>query len=119
MTTEQLIAFNAAWGRGDIETLMAFMATDCVYSASVGPEPGRTYRGRDEVRRGFLELLAYDADAEGAEGECWVAGDRGVATWSYTSTADDGTSTTVRGCDLFVFRGDEIVIKDAFRKCAS
>jgi ketosteroid isomerase-like protein len=118
MTIERLRQFNAAWSRGDVDTLMSFMSDDCVYHASVGPEPGRTYRGREDVRQGFIELLAHDAGGEGAEGECWVAGDRGAAHWSYTFTAGDGSRTTVRGCDLFTFRDDLIVVKDAFRKTA-
>lgn len=116
MTVERLHAFNDAWGRGDVDALMSFMTDDCVYSASVGPEPGRTYRGRDEVRQGFREMLAHDADAESETGACWVAHDRGVAEWSYVHTGRDGTRTEVRGCDLFVFRGDLISVKDAYRK---
>jgi ketosteroid isomerase-like protein len=116
MTVERLHSFNDAWARGDVDTLMSFMTEDCVYSASVGPEPGRTYRGRDEVRRGFEALIAYDADGESEEGECWVTGARGAAEWSYTFNNPDGTRTKVRGCDLFLFRGDKIVVKDAYRK---
>lgn len=116
MTVERLREFNAAWGRGDVEALMSYMTEDCIYSASVGPEPGSTYRGREEVRRGFEELLAHDADGEGEEGACWVAGDHGAAEWSYIFTDSAGDQTVVRGCDLFLFRGDRVVVKDAYRK---
>jgi ketosteroid isomerase-like protein len=50
MTEERLREFAAAWARHDVETLMTFLTDDCVYEASVGPEPGRTYAGREAVR---------------------------------------------------------------------
>jgi len=52
----------AAWGRADLPTLMKFIADDCVYSASVGSEPGETFVGREAVRAGFAKLLAHDSD---------------------------------------------------------
>lgn len=116
MTVERLREFGAAWGRGDVDALMSYMTDDCVYSASVGPEPGKTYVGSDAVRAGFVELLAFDADAENREGDMWVHGDRGVAEWSCVFTNADGTTTEIRGCDLFRFEGDKIAVKDAYRK---
>lgn len=115
MTVERLQAFGQAWGRGDVETLMSYMADDCVYSASVGPEPGRTYSGRDNVRRGFEALLAHDAGAESRTGPCYVYGDRGVALWCFVYRRD-GVPVEVHGCDLFEFAGDRIRVKNAFRK---
>jgi len=34
--------FSAAWAAGDLHALMSYMTDDCVYHASVGPEPGST-----------------------------------------------------------------------------
>ncbi len=119
MTEARLRAFSAAWARGDVDALMTFMTDDCVYSASVGPEPGRTYRGRSEVRRGFEELLAYDRGGVSRSGDVIICGDRGAGQWSYEFTDPDGTRRTVFGCDLFEFRGDRIVVKNAFRKVSA
>jgi len=118
MTPERLRAFGVAWNNGDVDTLMSFMTDDCIYSASVGPEPGRTYRGRDEVRQGFAAMLSFDAAGESRDGPVVVCGTWGSAQWSYVFTEPDGTTTEVRGCDLFEFRGDKITRKDAFRKAA-
>jgi ketosteroid isomerase-like protein len=116
MTPERLREFGDAWNRGDVDELMTYMTDDCVYSASVGPEPGRTFRGREQVRRGFSQMLAHDADGHPVAGPVVVAGDRGSAEWAYRFPRPDGTQMDVRGCDLFQFRGDLIVVKDAFRK---
>lgn len=51
MTTARLAAFSAAWAAKDIDALMTFMTDDCVYAASVGPEPGKTFVGKEAVRR--------------------------------------------------------------------
>jgi rhodanese-related sulfurtransferase/ketosteroid isomerase-like protein len=116
MTTERLRQFGAAWARADLDALMAFVTDDCIYLASVGPEPGATYRGREEVRRGFAAMLAYDRGRERHGGTVVVAGDAGFAEWSFTETTTDGGRRLIRGCDLFEFRDGRISKKDAYRK---
>lgn len=119
MTLERLKAFDDAWARKDIESLMQFITDDCEYHASVGPEPGERFIGKDEVRRGFQAMLDHDAEYESQPGKLYVYGDRGVAEWSYVSTDESGRSTVVRGCDLFEFVEDKIKLKNAFRKCSA
>lgn len=107
----------AAWGRADLPALMTFIAQDCVYTASVGPEPGETFVGRDAVRAGFAKLLAHDSDGVAEPGEIRSAGnDWVVSTWGYRKVGPDGRRILVRGCDVFVFRDGLIIRKDAFRK---
>ena len=117
MTIERLREFDDAWGRRDIDALMEFITDDCEYHASVGPEPGERFIGKDEVRRGFQELLNHDAGRVSRPGKLYVYGNRGVAEWSYVDTDESGQSTIIRGCDLFEFDGDMIKLKNAFRKC--
>lgn len=107
---------SSAWGRRDLETIMKFVAEDCVYSASVGPEPGETFVGREAVRAGFAKLLAHDSDGVAEPGEMRSAADWVVSTWGYRKRRPDGEHHVVRGCDLFVLRNGLIVRKDAFRK---
>lgn len=115
MTIERLEAFNDAWSRRAIDELMAFMTDDCIYEASVGPEPGRTFTGRAEVEEGFRRMLLHDSDAESKGGRCAVLGDLGIAEWSYIKIVD-GQPVEVRGCDIFEFSGGKIRRKNAFRK---
>lgn len=114
MTVERLKEVAAAWGRADIEKLMSFVAPGCVYSASVGPEPGETFSGKDAVRTGFLKLLAHDRDSVSEPGEIRVVGDWAVFKWGFRSSSGD--RRLVRGCDLFEFRNGLIVGKDSYRK---
>ncbi|QHC68361.1 nuclear transport factor 2 family protein [Rathayibacter sp. VKM Ac-2759] len=117
MTPEVLAAFSDAWTRHDLEALMSHVTDDCVYGASVGPEPGRTWSGREQVREGFALMLAHDKGQERhEEEEPIIAGSRGAATWSFTGPGPDGEVQTTRGCDIYEFRGGKIARKDAFRK---
>ncbi|MFI0352275.1 nuclear transport factor 2 family protein [Actinomadura sp. 9N407] len=116
MTLERLAEFGAAWRDKDLDRLMEFMTDDCVFQASVGVEPGTTFRGPAEVRRGFELMLAYDAGSESQGGTAFIAGDRGAGRWSYVRTDEGGRVHRVDGCDLFEFDGDRIRVKDAYRR---
>jgi ketosteroid isomerase-like protein len=113
---ELLARFDDAWNRADVDELLDCVTDDCVYSASVGSEPGRTYRGRSEVRKGFEGMLAHDAAAERRSGQSWLFGDHAVALWSFIHRGHNGGDIEVKGIDLFQFEGDRIRLKDAYRK---
>jgi len=116
VTIERLNAFGDAWNRGNLDEIMSYFAIDCVYHASVGPEPGVTFRGTEQVRAGVIEMLRHDAGGLSRSGPAFICGDRGVAEWSYEFPNADGSATVVRGCDVFEFACDRIRRKDAFRK---
>lgn len=115
---EQLIHFNAAWNRHDLDALMAFMTEDCVFHAVAGPELlGRSFVGRAAVREGFA--LAWQAfpDAQWTDGVHFVSGERGVSESTFRGTrAADGLRVEARMVDVFTFRDGRIAVKNAFRK---
>ena len=119
MTLERLQAFDEAWARKDLSALMSFVTDDCEYHASIGPEPGQRFIGKEAVRRGFRIMLEHDSDCQSLPGAIYLCGDRGVAEWSYVKTDKGGNKTVTRGCDLFEFMGDKIRLKNAFRKCVA
>ena len=82
MTLEHLQAFGDAWAKKGIDSLVQFITDDCEYHASVGPEPGERFIGKDEVRRGFQAMLDHDAGNESLPGNLYVYGDRRVAEWT-------------------------------------
>jgi steroid delta-isomerase-like uncharacterized protein len=116
-TIEMLQAFADAWNRHDPDALMSFMADDCVFEASAGPEPaGTRYVGRAAVRAGYTEVFAMFPDAHWGDARHFVHGDRGVSEWTFTGTRTDGTRVEVNGCDIFTFRGGRIALKNSYRK---
>jgi ketosteroid isomerase-like protein len=117
MTTERATAFGEAWNSGDADLVAGFFAEDGQYHASVGVERlGATYRGREEVRRGVQAFFDRFPGGRFENLRVHVHGDRGTFEWDFVTTADDGTTTSVAGCDLLEFRGGEVVSKNAFRK---
>jgi steroid delta-isomerase-like uncharacterized protein len=117
VTTETLQAFAEAWNRHDVDALMTFMADDCVFEASAGPDVcGARHAGRAAVRRAFADVWATFPDAHWGQARHFVMGDRGVSEWTFTGTRADGSSVEVHGCDLFTFRDGKIVLKNSYRK---
>jgi len=117
VTTEVLQAFADARNCHDVDALMSFMAEDCVFEASAGPDVcGTRYAGREAVRAGFAEVWATFPDAHWGNARHFVRGERGVSEWTFTGTRADGTRLEVTGCDLFTFRDGKIALKNSYRK---
>lgn len=112
-----LASFADAWNRHDLDALMAHMAPDCVFMASVGMAvEGTEWRGMAAVREGYASLWATYPDAHF---EClgdFICGDRGASEWIFSGTRADGTTVRARGCDVFTFRDGKILVKNSFRK---
>jgi ketosteroid isomerase-like protein len=114
---EFLRAFADAWNRHDIEDLMSFMADECVFEPSTGPNVyGTRYEGRDEVRAGFLKVFEVTPDGRWSNDSHFVSGDRGVSQWTFTGTLADGSRIETNGCDIFTFKDGKIAVKDSYRK---
>ena len=108
-----LDAFNAH----DLDAIMSLFAEDCVFESPRGTEPwGRRFEGRHAVREGLGARFTTIPDVHYGDGSNFVAGDRGVSEWTLTGTTTDGVRVNVRGCDIWTFRGDEVVVKNSFWK---
>ncbi|MDB5655622.1 MAG: hypothetical protein JWQ94_3235 [Tardiphaga sp.] len=117
VTITTLENFAAAWNAHDIDALMSFMTDDCVFESHAGPDiAGTCFRGRDEVRRGFMRAWQLYPDASWNDARHFVSGDRGASEWIFTGTDKDGQAIEVAGCDLFRFRDEKIAVKNSFRK---
>ena len=118
MTIQELDAFfDEGWNRHDVDALMAFMADDCVFESTAGPDVcGTRHAGRERVREAFARVFATFPDASFGAPRHFIAGDRGVSEWVFSGTAADGRTVEVNGCDVFTFRGDKIVKKDSYFK---
>jgi ketosteroid isomerase-like protein len=82
-----------------------------------GPDvAGARHVGRKAVRAAFAEVWSIYPDAHWGEARHFVSGDRGVSEWTFTGTRSDGTRVEVNGCDLFVFEGGKIALKNSYRK---
>jgi ketosteroid isomerase-like protein len=106
-------AFNAH----DLDAIMSLFAEDCVFESPRGPEAwGRRFQGQSAVRKGLGARFTTIPDVHYGDGNHFVSGDRGVSEWTLTGTTTEGTRLNVRGCDLWTFRDEKVVVKNSFWK---
>lgn len=111
-----LARFSAAFGSGDVETIMSLMSDDCVFE-STGPAPdGIRHEGAGPVRGVWQELFGQTADAEFTEEESFVCGERAVLRWRFTWSEPDGSPGHVRGVDVLRLRDGKVAEKLSYVK---
>jgi steroid delta-isomerase-like uncharacterized protein len=116
-STQFLQAFADAWNRHDVDALMSFMAEDCAFESSAGPDAcGARYVGREAVRAAFADVWNVFPDAHWGNARHFAHGDRAVSEWTFTGTRADGSCVEVQGCDLFTLQGGKIALKNSYRK---
>jgi ketosteroid isomerase-like protein len=117
ITVKDLEAFGEGWNRHDVDFLMTFMADDCVFELSAGPDAwGKRFIGKDAVREGFAGVFKRFPDVHFGDARHFVSGDRGLSEWLFTGTTADGKKVEVTGCDVFTFKGDKIAVKNSYLK---
>ena len=116
-TTPRWRAFSAAFGRGDVDAIMALTTDDCVFEAT-GPAPGRrTPRGRGRDPRACgSELFGDTPDAAFIEEESFVHGDRGVLRWRFEWAGRGRRPGHVRGVDVLRLRDGKVCEKLSYVK---
>jgi ketosteroid isomerase-like protein len=101
----------------DLDAIMSLFTDDCVFESPRGSQPwGRRFEGQDAVREGLGARFTTIPDVNYGNGSHFVSGDRGVSEWTLTGTTTDGIRLEVRGCDLWTFRDDKVVVKNSFWK---
>jgi hypothetical protein len=117
MTLELATEFGSAWNSGDAALVASYFTEDGQYHASVGPEElGITYTGRDRVREGVQAFWDRFPGGKFENLHVHVCDGWGTFEWDFVWTDENGTKTSIAGCDLLEFRGDKCVTKNAFRK---
>ncbi|MGB8420281.1 nuclear transport factor 2 family protein [Paraburkholderia sp.] len=108
--------FLEAWAAGDAEGVVGLFAEDAVFSASVGPEPGKTLTGRDKIAPAVSEMLKAAAGSKFAITEINAVADGAVVTWTQTGVSHQGRSFNIKGIDVFKVKGELVTLKNAYRK---
>jgi len=117
MTRERAAQFGAAWNSRNADLVVSFFTDDGVYHASVGPDAlGRSYFGREEIRRGVQAFFDRFPDGKFENLKVNVVGDVGTFEWDFVASDANGKLTRTAGCDLLEFVGDKVSKKNAFRK---
>lgn len=105
------------FNRHDLDVIMSLFADDCVFEAPRGPDPwGRRFEGKGAVAQGLGARFTGIPDVSYEGHSDFVSGERGASEWTLRGTTVEGQRLEVRGCDLWTFRGDQIVVKNSFWK---
>ena len=102
--------FESAFGRRDVDGVMAAMTEGCVFESTTPPD-GQRFVGQVAVRAAWTEFFATPDEIAFETEERFVAGDLLVSRWLYRWA--DGH---VRGVDLFRVEGTLVAEKASYVK---
>ena len=104
----------------DLDRIMRHFADDAVFEGPRGQDAwGHRFVGREAVRAAFAARFAGIPDVRYTDDDHFVAGNRGASEWILSGTTTDGQRVEVRGCDLWTFRGGDVIKKDSYWKIRS
>ncbi|HEV2734791.1 MAG TPA: nuclear transport factor 2 family protein [Longimicrobiaceae bacterium] len=101
----------AAMNRHDLDALVACFAPDYVSEAPA--HPGRSFRGSDQVRRNWAQILGSFGDFTAALERRAVDGDTVWAEWEWSGTRPDGGRHVMRGVTILGVR-DGLIARARF-----
>jgi hypothetical protein len=114
MTPEEIAAFNAdwlrAWTEKDVPRLTAFYAEDCIYR---DPQTAGGLEGRDALSGYLTGLFAATPPMTYTPDEVWPIAGGYCGRW-YCDMGEGGAAGRLRGFDLVLLRGREIVLNEVY-----
>ena len=119
MTSEETRAvvdrFNDAFNRHDVDAIMRYMTSDCVFENTRPAPDGTRLVGESAVRGYWEEFFARSPNARFDTEDVFAVADRCVVQWVYHWVRDDKPGH-VRGVDLFRVRDGKIAEKCSYVK---
>jgi ketosteroid isomerase-like protein len=111
-STEKTIeVFNEAFGRHDVDAVMALMTEDCIFENTLPVPDGERHVGQRDVRKFWEKFFQESPNASFETEEMVVAGDRAVVRWRF-----DWGDGHIRGIDLFKVRDGKVAEKLSYVK---
>ena len=86
----------------DIDAVAACFAED--YENETPVHPGRSFRGREQVRQNWEQIFAFVPDLRTEVTRSTIDGETVWTEWEMTGTRRDGTAHQMRGVVLFGVR---------------
>jgi ketosteroid isomerase-like protein len=110
-TAGVIAAFNQAFGRQDVDAVMALMTDDCIFENTLPAPDGERHVGQAAVRAFWARFFKDTPQAKFDAEEIVVAGDRAVVRWRF-----DWGDGHIRGIDLFKVRDGKVAEKLSYVK---
>jgi len=108
--------FLDAFGRHDVDGVMAAMTNDCVFENTWPAPDGERHVGQAAVRRFWERFFRETPSATFETEEIFASGPRCVVRWLYRWRNADGSAGHVRGVDLLRVRDGKVVEKLSYVK---
>jgi ketosteroid isomerase-like protein len=107
--------FNAAFGSGDVDAILALMTDDCVFENTLPAPDGERVVGQAAMRRFCESFFGSTANPRFSTEEIFAAGDRVVSRWRFEWGEGDSAGH-VRGVDVNRVRDGKVAEKLAYVK---
>lgn len=114
-TLQVVERFNEAFGRHDVDAIMALMTPDCLFDSTRPAPDGERIEGAAAVRAYWEAFFARSPQARFEAEEVVALGDRCVVRWVY-HWVREGKAGHVRGIDLFRVRDGLVAEKLSYVK---
>jgi steroid delta-isomerase-like uncharacterized protein len=111
-----VLAFNEAFNRHDVESMMALMSDDCLFENTSPAPDGAAYSGKEAVTQFWHDFFRQSPEAHIDIEEIFGYGDRCVMRWRYRWEDAAGQRGHVRGVDVFRVRDGTIREKLSYVK---
>ena len=108
--------FLDAFGRHDVNGVMAAMSEDCVFENTWPPPDGERHVGPAAVRAFWERFFRETPSAAFETEEMFAGGPRCAVRWLYRWRNADGSPGHVRGVDLLRVRNGKVVEKLSYVK---
>jgi ketosteroid isomerase-like protein len=108
--------FLDAFGRHDVDGVMAAMTDDCVFENTWPAPDGERHIGQAAVRRFWERFFRETPSAAFETEEVFAGGARCVVRWRYRWRNADGSAGHVRGVDLLRVRDGKVAEKLSYVK---
>jgi len=114
--TRVVLAFNEAFNRHDVESMMKLMSDDCVFENTAPAPDGTVYKGKEAVTQFWQEFFRESPQAHIEIEEVFGMGLRCVMRWRYDRVDEVGKKGHVRGVDIFQVKDGLISEKFSYVK---
>ena len=115
-TLEAVQRFNDAFGRHDVDAVMALMTDGCVFENTYPPPDGERFEGQAAVRAFWVQFFSSSPGAAFDAEETFACGDRCIVRWVYRWVEPSGQSGHVRGVDVLRVREGKVAEKLSYVK---
>ncbi len=111
-----VIAFNGAFNRHDVVSMMQWVSEDCIFENTYPAPDGTRYVGKPAITRFWEEFFKQSPRAHIKIEETFGYGLRCVLRWRYDWVDMEGKPGHVRGVDLYQVKNGLISEKLSYVK---